>query len=442
MLAAAGSSIGLGNVWKFPYETGMHGGGTFLLVYIPCAILVAFPLMIAEVILGRYGCQNSIGCIRFIAKNERRSSLWQAIGWIGLLTSFLIFTFYSVVASWILFYIMQSLNGSFVGVPAEIVQHSFGALLRNSDQLLLWHSVFVLLVVVVLTQGVQRGMQRALKWLMPCFLGLLIWLCIYASQVGEFDKAVDFLLHVDLAQIDAEMIVSALSQALFSLSVGIGALIVFGAYLREERSILSATAWVTLFDTLVALLMALLIFSIVFAFGMRPDSGPGLVFETLPVAFSQMTDNSVAWSSLFFLLLLITSLISAFALLEPIIAWMTESWSVSRRTAAWFVGSMAWLGGLLSVYSFTDLQFSFYYFGELRSNGFFDLLNILTTHVLIPLGALLVALLTAWRIKPARTKGLASMRFNSIYRVWHFCTAWLAPALLTIVLILVLFYPA
>lgn len=442
MLAAAGSSIGLGNIWKFPYETGLHGGGTFLLVYIPCALLVAFPLMMAEVLIGRYGRGNPIHGIRHIAKQEHLSSLWPVIGWFGLISSFLIFSFYSVVASWILFYIMQSAMGSFVGVPAEIVQHSYGALLRNSDQMMLWHTIFVLMVVVVLTRGVRGGLERALRIIMPCFIALLIWLCVYASQVGDFDQALHFLASYDLAAIDAELVVSAMAQALFSLSVGIGALVMFGAYMRDERSIASAASWVMVFDTVFALLMALMIFSIVFAFGMDADSGAGLIFETLPVAFSQMTEYSVVWSTLFFTLLLAASLTSAFALLEPIIAALTQGMNISRRLAAWLVGACAWAGGMLTVYSFNELKFSFYYFGEQQSNGVFDVLNIVATHVMMPLGALLIALFAGWRIHHGETKSLLAMRVEVAYRLWRFCTRILAPIVLGAVLVMVLFFPA
>ena len=176
MLAAIGSSIGLGNIWKFPYEMGQHGGGTFLLVYIPCVLLVAFPLMMAEFMLGRSGRSNPVHSLISIARNQNKSKKWQIIGWLGIITSFLIFSYYSVVASWILFYIMKSLTGSFVDVPAEVVQNSFGALLQNSDQMLIWHSVFVLMVVTILARDVRRGLERAVRWLMPCFIGLLIWM--------------------------------------------------------------------------------------------------------------------------------------------------------------------------------------------------------------------------------------------------------------------------
>ena len=442
LLVAAGSSVGLGNIWKFPYEAGTHDGGTFLLIYIPCVLLIAFPLMIAEIMIGRRGRANPIHAVRKIARDERVSSLWQSIGWLGVLTGLAVFSFYSVVASWILFYIMKSVTGSFVGVPAEIVQHSYGALLRNSDQMLMWQTVFVLMVVQVLTRGVRQGLERAYRILMPCFIALLIWLCVYASQVGNFEQAIQFLTTYDLAKINAELIVSALGQAFFSLSIGMGVLVMFGAYFREDRPIATAATVVMVFDTFVAITMALMIFSIVFAFGMRPDSGPGLIFETLPVAFSQMAHNSLAWSALFFFLLLVASLTSAIALLDPLVQWLTESWNLSRRLAAWMIGAIAWLGGLLSVYSYSDLQFSFYYFGIERFNGGFDFLNILTTHILMPLTALLVALFAGWGITREHAREQLAMRFGFTFRFWHFCTRLLAPFIICLVLIIVLFYPA
>jgi len=440
--------VGLGNIWKFPYELGVHGGGTFLLIYIPCVLLIAFPLIMAELMIGRMGQSNPVRAIQKIASQERLSTLWQAIGWLGIITSFLIFSYYSVVASWILFYIMQSLSGAFVDMPAEIVQNSFGALLRNSDQLLIWHTVFVLMVVVVLSQEVRKGVERAVRLLMPLFLGFLIWLCIHASRVGDFDRAYEFIFSYDLTLINVELVVSALTQALFSLSIGIGILIMYGSYLTEKRPLFSGAGAIMVFDTSIALVMGLLIFSIVFAFGIAPDTGPGLIFETLPLAFSQMSEGSSLLSASFFMLLLVAALTSGFALLEPFIAWMTDTFSIlSRRIAAWIAGALAWLSGLLSVYSFSEkntelVGFSFYYFGQERINGFFDFLNILTTHVLMPFTALLVALLAGWRLSRDKSEGSLNMSLKVGYNIWYFCIKFIAPLIIGLVLLLVLFYPA
>ncbi len=441
-MAAIGSSIGLGNIWKFPYELGEHGGGTFLLVYIPCVILVAFPLVLAELMIGRMGRGSPVQAIERITQKQNLSNLWTVIGWLGVLTSFLIFSYYSVVGSWILFYIMQSLFGAFVDMPAEIVQNSYGALLQNTEQLLLWHGVFVLMVVVVLTRDVRRGLERAVRLLMPAFIGFLIWLCFYSSEVGDFEKAYDFIFSYDLSLINVELVVSALSQALFSLSIGIGILIMFGSYLQVNRPLFIGAGVIMVFDTSIALVMGLLIFSIVFAFGLQADSGPGLIFETLPVAFSQITTGSALLSASFFILLLATALTSGFALLEPCISWLVGRFSIQRRYAAWLVGVLAWLFGLVSVFSFSDLSFSFYYFDQERVDGMFDVLNIITTHVLMPLTALLISLFTGWSLSKGDTQEALDVRWSIAYKLWRISIKYIAPTILFVVLVLVLFYPA
>lgn len=441
LFAAIGSSIGLGNVWKFPYELGVHGG-TFLYVYVACVLLVAFPLIIAELLIGRVGQGNPVASIRAIAKEEHKSGLWEIIGWLGIITSFLIFSFYSVVASWTLFYIMESLSGAFVKVPAEIVQNSFGALLRNADQQIIWHSVYVLLVVMVLSQGVRSGIERAVRILMPLFIGFVVWLALYASEVGDFQAAYNFMTQFEFSKITAELLVSALSQALFSLSIGIGILIMYGSYLGESRPLFLGAGIITVFDTAIALLMGFIILSIVFAFGMQHDTGPGLIFETLPVAFAQMTANGIWWSSAFFFLLFVAALTSGFALLEPSIALISSRWGISRRTAAWVVGISAWALGWISIYSFSEPTFSFYYFGEERVQGYFDLFNILATHVLLPLTALLIALFSGWRMSKTTAREALAIRPVLAYRIWRLCIRFVAPSIITIVLLLVLFFPA
>jgi NSS family neurotransmitter:Na+ symporter len=441
LFAAVGSSIGLGNVWKFPYELGVHGG-TFLYVYVACVLLVAFPLIIAELLIGRVGRGNPVASIRAIAKEERKSGLWEIIGWLGIITSFLIFSFYSVVASWTLFYIMKSLSGAFVNVPAEIVQNSFGALLRNADQQIIWHSVYVLLVVMVLSQGVRSGIERAVRILMPLFIGFVIWLALYASDVGDFQSAYNFMTQFDFNKITAELLVSALSQALFSLSIGIGILIMYGSYLSESRPLFLGAGIIMVFDTAIALLMGFIILSIVFAFGMQHDTGPGLIFETLPVAFAQMTANGIWWSSAFFFLLFVAALTSGFALLEPSIALLSSRWGISRRTAAWVVGASAWALGWVSIYSFSEPTFSFYYFGEERVRGYFDLFNILATHVLLPLTALLIALFAGWRMSKTSAKEALAIRPALAHRIWRLCIRFVAPTIIGVVLLLVLFFPA
>ena len=442
ILAAVGASVGLGNVWKFPYEVGLHNGGTFVWVYIVCVFLIAFPLMLAELVVGRLGAGNPVQAISAVSHSRRRSRNWGVIAWLGVISSFLIFSYYSVVASWVLFYIMQATSGMFVNAPAEIVKSSFGALLSNTDQMLIWHSVYVLMVVLVVSRDVRTGLERALRVLMPAFIALLAWLCYYTSIVGEFDYALRYIFTFNWSLVTAELIVSALTQALFSLSIGIGILMMYGSYLGNKQALFGGAGVILVSDTLIALVVAIIIFSIVFAFGLRTDIGSGLIFTTLPVAFAQMGDNGVYIAIAFFTFLLLSALASGFALLEPFIAWQVNYFGLSRRVAAWLAGALGWSIGLLSVYSFSDLQFGFYYFDVEYQHGFFDLFNILTTHMVMPLTALLMAIFAAWRIDRADTKAAFNMRLNGVFSIWYYSTKVLVPTVLIIVLYAVLFLPA
>ncbi len=441
LFAAIGSSIGLGNLWKFPYELGVHGG-TFLVVYIACVLLVGLPLILSELMIGRIGKGNSVRSIGNIVSEYRYSGLWQVIAWLGIVTSFIIFSYYSVVASWILFYVMQSLAGAFADAPAEITRHSFGALLRNTDQMLLWHSVFVLLVVSVLAQPVRKGLERAVRLLMPLFVIFVIWLYLEVSSVGNIDAARSFMFHFDWNDITPELLVSALCQSLFSLSIGVGILILYGSYLSEHRPLLIGAGAIVIFDTLCAVLMAVFIFSFVFKFNLDPGAGAGLIFETLPLAFSQLSADYSWASSLFFLLLLITALVSGFALLEPSIAMLVEQTKLRRRVCAWLVGGVAWLLGLLSVYSLQGNSFSFYYFSKEYKHGYFDFFNILSTHLLLPLTALLIACFSAWVVPKVMAQEAISIRPKFTFRVWRFCSRYIAPFIISAVLLIVLVYPS
>ena len=440
LLAAAGSSVGLGNVWRFPSELGVHGG-TYFYVYITCVLLVGFPLIVAELMIGRLGQADPVKSISKIAYDERRAQLWQSIGWLGVVASLLIFSFYSVVAGWIMFYIMPSLTGAFVNMPAEIVQHSFGALTQNTTQQMLWHSVFVLMVVMVLTQEFRYGLERAVRFLMPLFIGFLVWLLVYVIQFGDYESAIAFMFTFDASSISSELFVSALSQALFSLSIGIGILIMYGSYLSQSRPLFFGGGLIMVFDIGIALLMSVIIFSISFAFGMSPSSGNGLIFETLPVAFAQLSNYGVWWSSAFFIFLFIAALTSGFALLEPSISMLSRRTKLNRRGAAWLVGLVVWLLGNVCIYTFNS-EFTFYYYDQERVNGFFDVLNILGVQVLLPFIALLVCVFAGWRVSKSTSRELMSIKPKLAFFIWLFCIRFVAPLIISIALIMVVFLPA
>ena len=294
----------------------------------------------------------------------------------------------------------------------------------------------------VLAQGVRSGLERAVRILMPLFIAFVIWLAFYAYEVGDFQQAYDFMTAFDVTEITPQLFVAALTQALFSSSVGIGILIMYGSYVSQSRPLFFAAGTIMVFDTSIALLMGFAILSIVFAFGLQVDSGPGLIFETLPVVFTQISENGIWWSSSFFFLLFVAALTSGFALLEPTIAIISSRLALSRRAAAWLSGTFAWALGWLSIYSFSESPFSFYYFNQEYQHGYFDFINILSTHVLLPLTVLLVCIFTGWRMSKNTSIDALKVRLRGTYFIWRFCIRFVAPLIIATCLVLVLFYPA
>ncbi|HAU68127.1 MAG TPA: hypothetical protein DCW52_06970, partial [Gammaproteobacteria bacterium] len=264
----------------------------------------------------------------------------------------------------------------------------------------------------------------------------------FAADVGNMPAALEFMFTVRWEFLTFELFVSALTQALFSMSIGMGILMMYGAYLSDHRPLIGAAVIITVFDTAIALIMSVMIFAIVFAFGMRPDSGAGLIFETLPVAFSQIQENSVWISTTFFSLMFAAALFSGLALLEPAIAWLSERYEMGRRQAAWMVGVIVWAFGLLSIFSYSDFNFAFYYFGVERLGGYFDFFNILSTHVLMPLTALFIALFAGWVISREEALKSLQVRAGISFTLWRLFTRYTAPLFLIITLLMVLFVPA
>lgn len=355
IMAATGSAVGLGNIWRFPYVTGENGGGAFVLIYLLCVVSVGIPIMIAEVLLGRRGRQSPINTMRDLAKAEGRGPQWRLVGWLGVSAGFLILSFYSVVAGWSVAYIFQVAGGVFSGATAETSAQHFDELTGSAPRLLMWHSVFMVLVIGVVARGVQGGLERAVKWLMPALFILLVAMVAYAMVTGDFSSALNYLFKPDFDKISGETVLAALGQAFFSLSLGMGSIIVYGAYLSKETSIVQTTFIIGAVDTLVALLAGLVIFPIVFAYGLEPGSGPGLVFVSLTIAFGQMPGGQI-FGSLFFTLLTVAAWTSAISLLEPVTAWLIEQFNWSRLKASMLAGFGAWLLGIGSLLSFNLWQ--------------------------------------------------------------------------------------
>ncbi len=429
IMAAVGSAVGLGNIWKFPYITGENGGGAFVLVYLACIAVIGLPLMMAEVMLGRRGGKSPIGTMERIAATEGRGKGWAGIGIMATLAAFLILSFYSVIAGWTMPYIVSAASGEFSGIAAEDSGALFGGLLASPGELLLWHSIFMGLTVLVSAGGVRHGLERAVTKLMPALLVLLLILVGYAMTTGHFGEAVSFLFKPDFSALTAEAILVALGHAFFTLSLASGAMMAYGAYLKKDVSIARTSVVVAVMDTGVALLAGLAIFPIVFANGLEPGAGPGLIFVTLPVAFGQMPGGSF-FATLFFVLLLFAAWTSSISMLESLVSYLNEK-GVSRVKAAIGGGLVAWLVGITTVLSlnewsgFTPLDM----FARFEGKTLFDLYDYLTANIMMPLGALFTAVFVGWKMKPAHS----ASELGGWHKVWFPVVRYLSPIALLIV---------
>lgn len=427
ILAATGSAVGLGNIWKFPYITGENGGGAFVLVYLLCIAAVGIPIMIAEVMLGRRGRQSPINTMRQLAIDDGRSANWSLLGWSGVIAGLIILSFYSVIAGWALAYVLNAASGAFSGAPAEEIKGMFGALVSSPGELIFWHTLFMIMTMVVVARGVKRGLEAAIRWLMPALFVLLLIMVGYAMNSGEFGRGVSFLFSPDFSKISAEGILVAMGHAFFTLSLGMGAIMIYGSYMPKNASISHAVITIAVADTVVALLAGLAIFPIVFANNLEPGAGPGLIFQTLPIAFGQMPGGTF-FGTLFFILLVFAAWTSAISIIEPAMSWLVESKGWSRVKASIWCGVATWVVGLGTVFSFniwSDVT--------LWGKTFFDLADFLTANIMLPLGGLLIAIFAAWVMKKSASVDELDMGESGGYQLWRFLARYVTPIAVVIV---------
>ena len=434
ILAATGSAVGLGNIWRFPYLTGENGGGVFVMVYLFCVLLVGLPILMAEVMLGRRGRQSPINAMKALANDENKSQVWQIIGWMGMLIGFLILSFYSVIAGWTLAYIIRTASGVFVGADPAVVASTFSELISDPERLLAWHTIFMMMVIIVVARGVKSGLEQAVRYLMPTLFLLLLVMVGYAMTTEKFMEGLRYLFVVDFEVIaqkieDGEffgdIFVNALGQAFFSLSLGMGAIMVYGSYLSSGSSIPRTSIIIALCDTSVALLAGIAIFPIVFTYGLEPSSGPGLIFVTLTVAFAQMPGGAF-FGTLFFCLLMFAAWTSGISILEPVVAWLVEHKHMTRVKAAAVAGFAAWLLGVGTVLSFSHWAFSFSFAGQQKTNGLFDVFDTLASNIFLPLGGLLIAIFAAWVMSNKASAEELGMN-EKAFKAWQFAARFIAP---------------
>lgn len=431
ILAATGSAVGLGNIWKFPYVTGENGGGAFVLMYLACVAIIGIPIMTAEILMGRRARANPITTMQTVTRESHVFPGWSIIGWMGVLAAFLILSYYAVIAGWTLEYLSLAMNNSFASLDGETSGAIFDELLANKSLLVQWQTAFVSMTALVLMFGVNKGLEFAVRIMMPVLFLLLLVLLGYAAYAGDFAAGLKFLFSFHPEDLSLKGAMIALGHAFFTLSLGMGAIMAYGAYMPSTSAIGKTAIAVALLDTSVALIAGLAIFPLVFATpGISPGEGPGLMFVTLPIAFGSMPWGNV-FGSTFFALVVLAAWSSTISLLEPAVAYLTERFRFHRISASLLIASAAWLLGLGTVFSFNDWAEVKPFWGM----NFFGLIDFVTTNLMLPLGGLLTAIFVGWRMK--RELILQELHLDSarFIRVWHWVLRYISPLAVLAVLL-------
>ena len=426
LFATVGSAVGLGNIWRFPYMLGSNGGAAFLLVYLLCALLLGFPVMVAEFYIGRRSKRNAAGAFRVLAPATK----WSVIGYIGVVAAFFILGFYFVIAGWTLEYIFQSLTTSLSGKSVEVFDAEFNNFSSGIFRPILWTVIFIAMTHLIIKTGVKNGIERSAKFLMPLLFVMLIILCIRSLTLPGAMAGLDFLFRPDFSKINSSVLLSAMGQAFFSLSIGMGCMITYSSYFGDKINLQRTALEVMAIDALIAILAGIMIFPAVFNFGIAPAAGPELVFITLPNVFGQMPFSNL-WSCIFFVLLAVAALTSAMSLHEVATAYLHEEHNLLRRRAAWVVSIGVCLLACLSSLSFGIMKNA-----TLFGLTFFDLLDYVTAKIMLPFGGMLICLFVGWRIDKKilkaelTNKGTVPFYFFAIY---CFIIRYIAPVAIGII---------
>ena len=431
ILAAAGSAVGLGNIWKFPYIAGENGGGAFVIVYILCIVIVALPIMVAEVTLGRMGKKSPVNTIRDLIQSSDAHKSFNIIGWMGVSAGLLILSYYAVIAGWALSYIEHMISGTFHNINAENAGLIFDNLLKNKNELIFWQSPFILMTVIVVIFGINKGLGLAAQILMPLLFILLIGLLIFGYQQGDLAKAFSFLFGFNFESLSWKAVLVALGHAFFTLSIGMGAMMTYGVYMPKDSGVFSNVLIVGILDTLVALIAGLVIFSIVFVNpSIESSAGPGLMFVSLPVAFGNML-GGLFFGTIFFVLVTLAAWSSSISLIEPAIAYLIESKGYSRLMASLALGFIAWIIGLGSVFSFNIWAEE-----KIAGFNFFELIDFITANIMLPLSGLLVAILIGWKIQSKMVEDQLLSDSRRLFFTWQWAIKFISPLAVIIVLIM------
>ncbi|MDD5460513.1 MAG: sodium-dependent transporter [Methylococcales bacterium] len=421
ILAATGSAVGLGNIWKFPYITGENGGGAFVMVYLLCVLLIGIPIMIAETMLGRRSQRNPVETMVLLTEEAGADKNWHYLGWMGVIAGVLILSYYSVIAGWASAYILKAFTGSFFDADAAAIKGIFDDFVGSPMQLIFWHSLFMVATMQIVARGVNKGLEKSMQLLMPALFVLMILLVAYAMTTESYFQGLNFLFKPDFSKLSSDSVLTAMGQAFFTLSLGMGSIMVYGSYLPKGVPIAKTTFIIAGADTVVALMAGIAIFPIVFANNLHPGSGPGLIFQTLPIAFGAMTGGWLM-GILFFVTLVIAALTSSVALIEPVVAWLVENKGFSRQKACVWSGLATWLLGLGTVFSFnvwSNVKFF--------DRNIFQLLDYVTANLMLPIGGFCIAVFAGWIMKRENTEQELNMPDAAGYQAWKILISYVAP---------------
>ena len=438
IMASVGFAVGLGNIWRFPYIVGENGGSAFIFVYLLCAFAIGVPLVMAEWAIGRRssGEASASASVRNLAGEAGVSPAWGHVGAMAVIAAFMLLMTYTVIAGWTIDYFLLALRGTFAAIDASGSQAVFAELLASPGRLALWHTVVVVVTVWINARGIQGGIERAVNVLMPLLFVSIVLMVGYAWVIGDMPAAARFLLTPDFSRLTGDAMLDALGQAFFSIGIAMAVMITYGSWLDRRTSIPQNAFIVVGADTLVACLAGFAIFPLVFAHGLAPDSGPGLVFETLPIAFGELPGGQL-FSSVFFFLLIAAAITSCIGVFAPIMAWTQQTFGMGRPRAATLAGLALWLLGFASVLSFNWLA-------ELRplafvpgfeSRSIYDSTEFVMANVLLPVGAFLTALFVGWRVSGDILREELGLAAGTGFTLWRLLMRFVVPAAVAVIFV-------
>lgn len=431
VMAAAGSAIGLGTLWQFPYLVGENGGGLFVLVYLLSTFLIGVPVFIVELIMGRQAQRGAVGIFGNLSHN---SSFWKGVGWLGVITSFLIMSYYSVVAGWGLSYVFMSLNQFYVGKTPEEIGFVFDTLQRSGTMTLFWSFLFTAITVGVVLQGIRKGIEYWSRIMIPALIILLLGLFIYSLTLSGFSEAFRFIFKPDLSNFKPSSVLTALGMAFMTMSLGQGIILTYGSYMRQSENIPSTAIIIGTMDIVVSIMAALMIFPIIFTSGASPAAGPGLVFKVLPILFAKLP-GALIISTCFFILFTFTALTSSIALVEVVAANFIDLYGWPRKKAVLISGGASFIVGIPSALSWAGGIFPNWTL--IYGKNFFDTMTYLVANWTLPVGGLLISIYGGWFLtnKIAKEEFLAGSRWKWLYNLWKFFIKWVAPLAICIVVL-------